>query len=376
MASIQFKKNMTGKKTYYVVVSFRAKHKWVKAGSLKSAKSLKKQLESLEESERLVKLGFSHNDIRIDDFFKQYAEYIKLHTSDSTAKRYLGVLNTFVVFLKMYHSGVRSMSQITTQTIESYQQKRLESIDLKTQADGVRNGVHRRKELPKPQTVNFEVGVLRSAFIWAHDREIISSVPTKKVKKLKHIEKRKARVLTPNECKSFLKTGREFSKENKRYKVYTLIFQFILNSGLRSGEICNLTWDDINLETGLMKIQPKPGWTPKSYSREFYLNNVCLKLLNRIKEREGYVFVSIEGNQFSTDMLRNALIKVAKLAGLRGFTRVHDLRHTYATLLQTQGVDVATTGDILGHEDYETTRIYSHTYKEHLKRAVNRVSVN
>jgi len=38
-------------------------------------------------------------------------------------------------------------------------------------------------------------------------------------------------------------------------------------------------------------------------------------------------------------------------------------------------IDVATTGDILGHEHYETTRIYSNTYKEHLKRAVNRASV-
>ena len=44
-------------------------------------------------------------------------------------------------------------------------------------------------------------------------------------------------------------------------------------------------------------------------------------------------------------------------------------------VLYNSEIDVATTGDILGHEDYETTRIYSHTYKEQLKRAVNRVRV-
>jgi len=57
MASIQPKKGKAGKKTYYVVICHRGVHKWVKAGTLRDAKTLKKEIESLENSKRMEKLG-------------------------------------------------------------------------------------------------------------------------------------------------------------------------------------------------------------------------------------------------------------------------------------------------------------------------------
>ena len=185
MASVQFKKSKTGKKTYYVVVSYNSKHKWLKAGTLSDAKKLKTQIESLEKSQRMEKLGLTANTVRIDNFFQDYADYVRLHNSPNTIKRYLAVLNTFLVFLKMFHLSIKHLSQLKTEHIESYQKQRLQSIELKIEADGVKNGSHKNKRLPLPQTVTFEVGVLRSAFIWAHNRELIASIPTKKVKKLK-----------------------------------------------------------------------------------------------------------------------------------------------------------------------------------------------
>ncbi|MDD5425326.1 MAG: hypothetical protein PHN52_02400, partial [candidate division Zixibacteria bacterium] len=59
MASIHFKKSRSGQKIYYVVVSLKGRHKWIKAGSQKDAKILKKHIESLAESERFEKLGFT-----------------------------------------------------------------------------------------------------------------------------------------------------------------------------------------------------------------------------------------------------------------------------------------------------------------------------
>jgi hypothetical protein len=123
MASIQSKKGKSGKKTHYVVISHRGGHKWIKAGSLRDAKILKKEIESLENSKRMEKLGLSANDIRIDDFFKKYADYIRPRTAANTVKRYLAVLNTFIVYLKMFHPDLKYLSQIKSEIIESYQQK-------------------------------------------------------------------------------------------------------------------------------------------------------------------------------------------------------------------------------------------------------------
>jgi integrase len=375
MASIQFKKSLKGQKIYYVVVSFRGKHKWIKAGSQIDAKELKRKIESMENSQRLEKLGLSPLDKRVDDLFQEYANHLKLHTCPNTVKRYLGVLNTFLAFLRIFHEHVKYLSQIKPEHIESYQQQRLQSIELIEAADGNRNGIHTKKKLPLPQTVNYEIGVLRSAFIWAHDRELMALVPTKKIKPLRATPKKQARILDPRECRLFLDTAKKLARTDRQFKIFHNIFRFLLNTGLRSGELCNLTWRDVDLETGLIKIQPKEGWTPKSYSREFFLNQTSIDLLRSLQKSEDYIFKAESGNQLDTDAIRRALLKIAQAAGLQGFTRVHDLRHTFNSLMQMNGVDPATMGKILGHKDIETTMIYTHQTQEHLKRSIEKVGI-
>ena len=259
MASIQFKKTKTGKKVYYVVQSHRGIKKWVKAGTLSEAKDLKKGLESMENSERIEKLGLASKSIRIDEFFQRYIEYAKSHTSEGTHKRYKGVANFFIAFLKLCHPKLRYLNQIKREHIESYQQERLTNIELKIAGDGDGPGNHKKKRLPLPQTVNYEVSVLRSAFIWAHDREWIPNVPTKRVKKLKISQTKRKRILNPAECNLFLETAKRVAENDSTMKVFYQAFVFLLNTGLRSGELCHLTWDDIDLDTGIIKIQAKEG---------------------------------------------------------------------------------------------------------------------
>lgn len=375
MASIHFKKRKSGQRTYYVVVCRPGGHKWIKGGSLKDAKILKKEIESLEKSKRIEKLGLVNEKKRIDVFFQEYADYVRLRTAPSTVKRYLAVVNTFIVFLKMFHPNIRLLMQVTPEIIESYQVQRLRSVELKSSADGDKPGVHRKKRLPLPQTVNTEVMVLGSAFIWAHSRELIPIVPTKKVKPLRAKLKRKVRLLDQKECKHFLKTARQMARDNKRLKIFYLIFKFLLNTGLRSGELCHLTWDDVNLETGLIKIQPKESWTPKTYSREFFLNEHSIKILKQIGQSEGLIFKSNTGKQLDTDDIRRALMKISKEAGLNELTKVHDLRHTFNSLMQMNGVDPATMSKILGHRDIKTTMIYTHQTNEHLKKSIEKIGI-
>jgi hypothetical protein len=116
MASIQVIEGRSGK-IYYVVVSYAGKHKWIKAGTLTDAKVLKKKIESLANSERFEKLGLSHVDKRIDVLFQEYIDNAKLRTSSNTAKRYRGVLNTFLTFLRIFRPGLKYISQIKPERI-------------------------------------------------------------------------------------------------------------------------------------------------------------------------------------------------------------------------------------------------------------------
>jgi integrase len=375
MASIQYKISQKGIKTYYVIEPIGGTRKWLKAGSLKDAQKLKHHLESLGKSERIEKLGLTQTQVKIDDFFQQYADHVRLHNSPGTIKRYLYILNAFLVFLKMFHPNIKYISQIKREHIESYQKQRLTSIELKTLADGDKPGNHKEKRLPLPQTVNFEVTVLRTAFIWANDRDLIPIVPTRKIKRLKVSMKRQARMLSLSECQKFLKTSTMLAKIHKKIEVYSKAFKFILNTGLRAGELCNLTWNDVDLKTGLIKIQAKTDWSPKTYTREFFMNKTCLLVLLSIKDQEGYIFKNQAGSKLDNDGLRWALKIIAKAAGIEEFTRVHDLRHTFNSLMQMNGVDIATMGKILGHKDIETTMIYTHQTQDHLKKSINTLQI-
>lgn len=375
MASIHSKAGKNGKKTFYVVVSQNGRRKWIRAGTLRTAKILKKEIDDLTESQRVEKLGITAVDKRIDEFFKEYLSYVRVRTAPSTVKRYTATINTFITFLKLYLPNIRVLSQLKQEHIELYQQKRLQSVELKTAADGEKNGNHREKRLPKPQTVNYEISVLRSAFLWAHDREMIARVPTRKVKKLRVTSQKKGRTLSERECEFLLSTADEMAKSNSNMKVFALAFRFFLNTGLRSGELCNLTWADVDLESGLIQVRAKPGWTPKSYERSFYLNRASIELLQGLEPAGEYIFLSQTGRQLDSDELRRALIRVGKKAGIQDLTRVHDLRHTFSSIMQMKGVDPGTVATILGHRGLETTAIYTHQTAEHLKKSIEKVAV-
>ena len=223
--------------------------------------------------------------------------------------------------------------------------------------------------------MNYEVGVLRSAFVWAYDRELIPVVPTRKVKPLKPKPKRKIRILDETECQSLLSAGQKLTDSDSRLEVYLKAIAFIVNSGLRSGELCNLTWDDLDVKTGLIKIQAKEGWTPKTFEREFYLNQACQKVLSSLDEDSDYVFVSLSGKGLFSDDLRRALIKFGEAAGISDLTRVHDLRHTFASLMQMNGVDAPTVARILGHRELQTTMMYTHQTADHLRKSIEKVGI-
>ncbi len=71
--------------------------------------------------------------------------------------------------------------------------------------------------------------------------------------------------------------------------------------------------------------------------------------------------------------LREKLIQIAKKAGIEDLTRVHTLRHTFASHLVMGGVDFPTVMKLMGHSDIQTTMIYAHLAPDHLADAVNKL---
>jgi len=83
------------------------------------------------------------------------------------------------------------------------------------------------------------------------------------------------------------------------------------------------------------------------------------------------VFYNTAGNKIDAGKLKREFIKSVKEGGIQNF-RFHDFRHTFATRLIQNGVDIYTVSKLLGHKDISTTaKYYAHHYTESLRRGIN-----
>ena len=154
------------------------------------------------------------------------------------------------------------------------------------------------------------------------------------------------------------------------------IVTLFLNCGMRVSELAGISLSDVSDDLSFLKVTGKGN-----KERIIYLNETCSSaLLDYLKERrtveckdKNALFVSRLHRRLSVKTVQWLVYKYLDKAGLgdRNLS-VHKLRHTAATLMYASGkVDVRVLKDILGHEQLNTTQIYTHISNEHMKQAMS-----
>ncbi len=148
---------------------------------------------------------------------------------------------------------------------------------------------------------------------------------------------------------------------------YYPLYVLAVTTGMRSGEILGLQWQDVDLDAGTVQVRRTVFngvvSTPKTSrsNRGIKLPEIAVEAIRRHPRRSAWVFSSKNGNSLSVHNLHNRswkpLLRDARLPDIR----FHDLRHTCATLLLSKGVHPKLVQELLGHSSIEITLdTYSH----------------
>lgn len=162
-----------------------------------------------------------------------------------------------------------------------------------------------------------------------------------------------------------------------------------LYTGLRIGELLALTWDDINLKSGILTVSKTAGQmsvdgkfgivvdTPKTKtsSREIPLPHCVLTLLREAKKKSHsqYVITTKNNGMVGTRSYQKTFELIQKKLGIPR-KNFHALRHTFATRALEIGMDVKTVSEILGHKNPVITLArYSHSLLSHKRTMMNKL---
>lgn len=251
------------------------------------------------------------------------------------------------------------------------------------------NVLNQMKNNYKTSTIYQTRITLYCMFADAVENDIILKNPvTKAVKYNIGKESKKVRALTIDEQKKFLEIAQGTSNYNQ--------FAFILQTGLRTGELIGLKWSDIDFEKRVVHIQRSMEYRysvgewrigePKSKSgyRDIPLTKEAIIILKNQKDKlkqikiidmrfKEFVFLSRKGEPTKNSAYDTALFKLCDKADIDRFS-MHVLRHTMATRCIEGGMRPKTLQDMLGHSNISITmNLYVHVTEDEKAKEVERI---
>lgn len=213
-------------------------------------------------------------------------------------------------------------------------------------------------------TANRHLALLSMMFNVAIQWDILERSPTKGVKKFKE-DNQKQRFLSADEI------GRLYqAMEAEHNKVAVNALKLLLLTGCRREEILKLKWEDVSIESGTLFLPDS-----KTGSRYVQLNAAAKELLTSIVRGKGpFVFPGHRDENKPLNNPRKCFTRLLDRAKIEEGVRLHDLRHTHASILVNAGASLFVVQKALGHSNPITSQRYSHLSNQTLRDASETVS--
>lgn len=223
----------------------------------------------------------------------------------------------------------------------------------------------------KIKTVKRKIASLKAFYAYLADEEIILSSPFDKLRIKLHEPFILPKIVSLSTINLILQNAykRKASlSSNNSYQQNTClrdiaILELLFATGMRVSELCSLTPDSVDLNNGTIKIYGKGAkeriihiGNPDVLSAVNTYHNVYSSTIHKT----GWFFVNRLGYQLSTQSVRNMISMYVNLSGIDQHITPHMFRHSFATLLLEEDVDIRYIQQLLGHSSITTTQIYTH----------------
>ena len=219
-----------------------------------------------------------------------------------------------------------------------------------------------------PIRANRVLSLLSKAFnlaeLWGYRAD--ASNPCRHVQK--YAETKRERFLSQEEITRLMAILDAEEKEGKELPPVLCAIRLLLLTGCRLNEILRLSWQEVDFDKScLFLLDSKRG------KRTVYLSPPAVELLQNIPREKDHPYVIAGKNKHSHLInLQKPWRRIRKKGGLED-VRIHDLRHTFASVAAAKGLSLPVIGALLGHSQTQTTARYAHLVGQPLLEAVGKV---
>lgn len=236
----------------------------------------------------------------------------------------------------------------------------------------------------KPKTVKRKIATIKALFNFLEYEDKILINPFRKMRIQIREPKNLPSVMNIIEVERIINSTYQAKNNEKQMENYSYaesirniaVIELLFATGIRVSELSNLKEECINLLSGQVKILGKGNKERiiqvcnhetikalKEYYKLFY---------QKIRNCGGYFFVNRFNTRLSEQSVRFLVKKYAKAAGLERRITPHSFRHSFATLLLEEDVDIKYIQHLLGHSSIMTTQIYTHVNSEKQKQILQK----
>ena len=284
-------------------------------------------------------------------------------------------MNTLNNYITQYIEHCQYRKRLDYKTLKAYQ------IDLKQYAGScpsMKNALSKEvvdryitnlHKQYKPKTGKRKIASLKAFFHYLEYQELIKENPFNKLDTRFREEKLLPKTIPFHSIQKFLSVLYEQkSLASSDYQLRCCVrdiavIELLFATGMRISELCSLKPESIDLESGNILIYGKGA-----KERVIQIGNPevisALLLYQEYFEEDiaacGYFFVNKRKNKLSDQSVRFMIKRYAEIAGITQHITPHMFRHSFATLLLEQDVDIRYIQQMLGHSSISTTEIYTH----------------